>query len=159
MQFKRVVISFLLLPIYSLVLAHNLVPHCQEFSSVDVVTHQEKENHHHHAHHQHSLDEVISSDHEHIWHQGHYDEGVYDLLECFLSEIEHCGVEHGYPLNTSDSSLKKLAKSKVIVVLFALLLDLGQNKITTNYGTNVNAIFSPPPLEHSPHRGPPLFTC
>ncbi len=162
MQFKKTIISLLLLLTYSLGFAHNLALHCQEVSHLGLSVHQEEENHHHHKHHQHSPDENINSDHEHILHEDHYDESLYDLVLCFLNEIEHpaeeCNVQHYLPAKTNNVSKKDLAKVKLIVILFSISIDVRKSEIATDYAPNIRDTFSSPPLEQAPYRGPPSFT-
>jgi hypothetical protein len=156
MQIGKIVISFLLLLTYSLGFAHNLIPHCQKFYSVESNSHQEKEKEKHHH-------EDLSSDHEHIQHEGHYDEDLYDLLVCFLNEMEHpandCNVEHCFPARTNDASSKVFAKAKFITALLTVIAHVDESEQTSDYGSDSDAIYLSPPIDDSPHRGPPSLSC
>jgi hypothetical protein len=163
MRFGRIVISSLLLLTYSFGFTHNLVPHFQELNEGNFSTPHEKGHVHHHKHHQHIPNEDISSDHEHIFHEGHFDKGVYDLVLCFLNEMEHsgneCHIQHFFPVRIKDNQTEDLAKAKLLVEWFSAFADFYQRGSTIDFGPNVSATLTSPPLEQSPHRGPPSLTC
>ncbi|MCK5369947.1 MAG: hypothetical protein KAQ62_15410 [Cyclobacteriaceae bacterium] len=157
MNFGKAVISFLLLLTYSFGFAHNLIPHYQELDPHNYIS-----TINHHQHHQHVLEEKISSDHKHISHDNHFDEGLFDLLVCFFSETEHplsgCEIQHHLPPETIDVSTKKLSKGNFVAILFAIILKAKQSEQNFICKTDSKAIYLSPLLEDSPYRGPPSIS-
>ena len=154
MQFYKIIISLLLLLTYSFGFAHNLVPHCSDFST---------ENHNNtHNHHSHTSGEEQNAEHNHITHNNHFDEGVYDYLVCLVHETEtpesECSVEHCFTMNANDNSLKKLDKLQAII-LFAVFQPIVQDEAIESYFDNTEISYLSPPIEDSPHRGPPVLSC
>jgi len=148
MQFARGLISILLLLTYSLEFAHNLVPHCHEHHALALAGIQEKACTHNHD--QHRVDNQDT-------------QGFFSILKSFLGEMEasalDCSIEHCFSINSKSSSADKISKIKLLVLLFPNLLEIIQEDVATHYDTSVNLAFSSPPLEHTPLRGPPSFTC
>jgi hypothetical protein len=157
MKIIKSIISVSVLLTYSLGFAHTLVPHCQELISGEYQT-----SHHHHKHHQHQPGEEKNPNHEHILHENYFDAGVYDLILCILSETEHpsneCNVDHYIPVNGNDN-LKELTKAKLLAVLFTLFQFPEQSDTLSDYIGEDVAIYQSPPLDNSPSRGPPYFSC
>ncbi len=152
-------ISLFLLLTYTFGFAHNLIPHCQELAT------GEKQNisHHHHEHHKHKPDVKPSYEHGHIVHEGHFDENIYDLIVCILSELEHpadnCHSSHYILASQNNDLTKQLSKVKIVAVLFSLLNFTNQRKPLSEYSCEVAVQYSYPPLDNSPNRGPPSFSC
>ena len=159
MQTKKAFISVLLLLTYSLGFAHNLVPHCEELT----IGEQQSSSHHHHEHHQHSSDEENALADQHISHNDHFDLGVYDLIACFLSEMEHpgndCHFENCFLLKTSDDLTKQFSKTKIVIILYSVLGLLDQNESLSEYNSEFAEQYLSPPLGNSPNRGPPSISC
>lgn len=69
---------------------HGLIPHGHE------------SNNHNHSHHEHDSENELG-DHDHVEHNNHFDENIYDLFLCVLSDLEHgeheCSVEHNTKTN------------------------------------------------------------
>lgn len=151
-------ISFFLLLTYTFGFAHNLIPHCQELA----IGEKQNISHHHHEHHQHQSEEETNPDHEHIPHEDHFDAGIYDLILCILSEAAHpsseCNVDLYFPINGNDS-IKELTKANLLGVLFTLFQFPEQSDTLSVYIGEGIALYLTPPLDNSPSRGPPYFSC
>ena len=158
MQFYKTIISLLLLLTYSLGFAHNLIPHCHNSESTEHIV--EHDGHHHS--HQHNTIEHSNSDHEHIAHKGHLDEGIYDYLVCLIHETEtpesECEIEHCFTVNVNDNNLK-LNKLQSTIVLFAIFQPIPKDETTQSYAGYDEIRYLSPPIEDSPHRGPPVISC
>ena len=101
MELKRVVISFFLIFSYTVGFAHSVIPHCDNLLNGNHI-HNTAEGHNH-QHHDHS--DFSHKDHEHITHGNHFDKGIYDLLICLFSDLEHgeseCNMQHNNPIEPS----------------------------------------------------------
>lgn len=159
MKIIKSVISVFLLLTYSLGFAHNLIPHCQELA----IGEQQNISHHHHEHHQHEPDVKLSSELDHIVHEGHFDENIYDLIACILSELEHpaddCHNSQYVPTKSNNDLTKQLSKVKIVAILFSVLGFTNQSKSPSEYSCEVAVQYSSPPLDNSPNRGPPSISC
>jgi hypothetical protein len=151
MNFLKPFISLLLLLTYSFGFAHNLVPHCTDFT-----------NENHTASHNHHTTEA-DDEHSHITHNDHFDEGFYDYLVCLVHETEtpesECSEEHCFTINNNPNFLKTANKLHTTIVLFAVFQPIVQNEPITYFSTDVEINYLSPPLEDPPHRGPPRFSC
>lgn len=151
MKIFKLAISLFLLLTYALGSAHGLIPHCQEMILGD-----SSASHHHHEHHQHTPEDNI--DHEHIVHKDHLDGGVFDFILCFLSDIEHpanhCSIEHFAPKKTIKN-FKTFSKDKLIDTFFAINNSNELSDIPNRNFIESTLSFLSPPLNNSPHRGPP----
>lgn len=159
MRFRKVIISLFLFLTYSIGFAHNLVPHCTvDFENSNIAT---KDSHHHHNHHEHNGED--EADHDHIVHEDHLDSGYLDLVICLLEDVEHgdeeCGQEHCFTLSSNNLSLKNFSKIQMIYVVFGLLQESFIHDQREYFNIEYSHIILSPPLEKSPHRGPPVFTC
>lgn len=155
MKYLKIFISFFLLTIYTFGFAHSFLPHCQD------VLHKETTNsHHHHEHHEHINESDNNIEHEHILHQGHYDEDLYDLIICFINDMEH-PVEDCHFDNYVSAKTNKLFKEKV--KLLAILISIVQPNYLIEKSQEhtfiANDFYSSPPIGDSPLRGPPSFSC
>lgn len=155
MQLSKIVISLILLLTYSFGFAHNLVPHCNDSG---------EENHNHtpsHNHHQHAEGEELDSDHSDITHNDHFDEGITDFITCLVNESEspeeECSVEHCFTFSINNFSLKDISKIQTTIVLFAVFQPIVQDESIAYSSTDVEINYLSPPLEDSPHRGPPFI--
>jgi len=150
----KTIISLLLLLTYSVGFAHNLVPHCADFDT------EAHDNEHHHEHH--SDAEEHGNEHDHVSHNNHLDENVFDYLVCLIHETEtpdsDCSAEHCFVLN-NPTTFKKINKAQVAIVLFAIFQPIVHNETIVHYSTGIEINYLSPPLEKSPHRGPPSFSC
>ncbi|PCJ23903.1 MAG: hypothetical protein COA97_10715 [Flavobacteriales bacterium] len=153
MQLSKILISLLLLLTYSFGFAHNLVPHCGE-----IIPHEAHAPSH--EHHQHSEGEKQLTKHSHVTHNNHFDEGVYDYLVCLVNETDdsdtECSIEHCFTFSSNNFSLKKINKIQTAIVLFAVFQPTVQNESIAYSSTDLEINYLSPPLEDSPHRGPPI---
>ena len=161
MEFKRIVISCLLLVTYTLGFAHSLIPHCEAGDTEhQIAAHEGSNSHHHHEHHQHAPEDNV--DHEHIIHNGHLDGGLYDFIVCLLSDAQHprndCNLQHYLPAITNDKIDTKISKTRLVATLFALCCIIIQNEELPSFSSEL-ANYLSPHIEHTPYRGPPSFSC
>jgi len=155
MNFHKLIISIILLLTYSFGFAHNLVPHCNDSG---------EENHNHapsHNHHYHAEGEAIDAEHSDIAHDDHFDEGINDFITCLVNESEtpeeECSIEHCFIINSNSFSLKDINKIQVAIVLFTVTQPIVQNEPIAYSSTDLEINYLSPPLEDSPHRGPPFI--
>ena len=99
MHLKRVFISIILIFSYTVGFAHSIIPHCDNlFNGSHIHNISEEHNHNH-------LTNESHEDHEHITHGNHFDEGIYDLIICLFSDLDHgaseCNMQHNTPLESS----------------------------------------------------------
>ena len=160
MQVIRSVISLFLLLVYSISFAHDLIPHCHFDKMSEHIVAEQGESHHHHEHHTHEADE--ETDHEHITHQNHLDDGLLDYVICLLSELEHPSEyahRHYAPVISNDNFLKGLDKPKFVAILFTVFTAPEIDMLPSRYATELAFTYHSPPLLNSPHRGPPSISC
>ncbi len=161
MYFGKMFISCFLLLTYSFGFSHALIPH-QEKKDVYSQNIILQENEHHHQHHDHVKNEDTSNDHKHIQHENHFDESLYDLIACFLCELEHtsntCEIQHYIPVRTIEEANHNFAKTKLATLLLAIIVGVEQIEPISKYDNNSKNNYLSPPLENSPHRGPPSLT-
>ena len=155
MNYHKLIITILLLLTYSFGFAHNLVPHCNDFTEE---SHDHSSNHNHHFH---SEGEELHDDHIDIAHDDHFDGGLFDFITCLVHESElpedECSIEHCFIINSNSFSLKDINKIQVAIVLFTVTQPIVQNEPITYSSTDLEINYLPPPLEDSPHRGPPFI--
>ena len=160
---SRTVITCFLLFTYSLGFAHNLIPHCETSNVKHQVAAHHESSHHHHEHHEHSSEDEKGIDHEHILHNGHLDGDIYDFIVCFLSEMEHptkdCNLEHFLLANSNDKVNTQLVKAKFVAVLFTVLCLVAQDEALPKSQSEFATVYLSPPIDDSPHRGPPSLSC
>lgn len=155
MQISRIVISCFLLFTSSLGFAHYLIPHC-EAGNIEhkIATHHEN-------HHQHTPGDNL--DHGHVVHNDHLDGGIYDLIVCFLSEMEHstedCNLKYYLLAKTNDKINTQLTITKLIAVLFTICCIAEQNETVSAFSGEATAIYLSPPIDNAPNRGPPSISC
>ena len=153
---KKIIISIILLLTYSLGFAHNFIPHHHD---AETEIHEHSHENDGHKHHHHASEEKSHEGHEHISHGDHYDEGLYDLLICFLHDANHHEDEcdnHFYiapkPNNTLSNKSQQL---KLVATLFALTTEVELPELTTYFEANPTTFYQPHSIEDSPLRGPP----
>ena len=156
-RFNKALLSCLLVLTYSIGFTHNLVPHCSgEVEHVDVST----ESVHHHDHHEHNQNDA--SDHEHIVHKNHLDLNYLDLVLCLLEDVEqdasHCGQEHCFVLYSKILSLKDLPSTQLTYILCSFIQSTDVIDLQSQYDLGICYCYQSPPIEKSPHRGPPFTT-
>lgn len=152
----------LLLLTYSFGFTHNLIPHCNDLVKE---SHSHTSNHNHasnHNHHFHAEGDQLHDEHIDIAHHDHYDGGLLDFITCLVHESElpeeECSVEHCFTINPSTSSLK-INKIQTAIILFAVFQPIAQDEADFLSTSDVEIKYLSPPLEDSPHRGPPFFSC
>lgn len=155
LRLKKAIISCLLVLTYSIGFTHNLVPHCSgEIDHVDVLS----EDVHHHNHHEHN--DKDASDHNHVVHNNHFDSNYVDLVICLLEDVgqeaEHCGQEHCFVISSKVLSLKNLPSTQLTYVLYSLFQNITELESPSHYDVEICCNYLSPPLERSPHRGPPF---
>ncbi len=150
MQFSKVAISLLLLLTYSFGSAHNLIPHNQEL---------DLQNHIPATHHHYSLNDKNSSNHDLILHQSHFDESLFDLVVCFISETDHpvkkCIIQHYMLTETNDVFPRDPVKANIACLLLMVFTEFSIKKSISVGNTNSGFTHLSPLLKSSPHRGPP----
>jgi hypothetical protein len=154
MKIEKLIISLLLLLTYSVGFTHNLVPHC-----CDTPPHENRTTTHHH----HSATDEQIAEHDHVTHNDHFDEGIYDYIICLVNEADNsetkCSVEHCFTINSNVFSLKKMNTLQTAVVLFAVVSIPVEDAPISNFLKKEELAYASPPIENSPHRGPPTFSC
>ncbi|MCB0410726.1 MAG: hypothetical protein KDD29_10940, partial [Flavobacteriales bacterium] len=103
MQIIRSSISFLLLLVYSISFAHDLIPHCHFSEATEQIAAENGEQHPHLENHKHAKIEDLDDDD--ILHQNHLDDSLFDFLVCIFSELDHpSGLAHHHFLTKDDNS-------------------------------------------------------
>jgi hypothetical protein len=156
---KKIIISFLLLLTYSLGFAHNFIPH-QHNSETETHSHAHDDKH---EHHHHNKTTKLELDHEHISHGNHFDEGLYDLLVCFLHDTDFhtddCNNHYFIPTKTnntaSDRSLQLFA---IVNTLFATTFESEESPSIDFIELDATSKYRSPSIENSPLRGPPVLS-
>tara|TARA_R110002072_G_scaffold238038_3_gene395446 strand:+ start:3443 stop:3901 length:459 start_codon:yes stop_codon:yes gene_type:complete len=152
MQFGRIIISFFLIFSYSFGFAHSLVPHCSDSSPVEI-NHQHK--------HQSELNNSHEK-HEHIVHANHFDEGIYDLLICLMSDSHNgtsdCCTQH---VSSNTSSLSAVLSNNDIAKLvssFVAIFGIAENNEKTHFSELSDVIYTSPEVNAHSLRGPPSIS-
>lgn len=159
MNFKRIIISLLLLLTYSLGFAHNFIPH-QHDSETETHDHAHDDKHEHHHHNGISK---LAVDHEHISHGNHFDEGFYDLLVCFLHDADFhsddCNNHYFIPTKTNNtSSERSLQLFAIVNTLFATTLETEEASSLNFLDAYLTSNYRSLSLVDSPLRGPPVLS-
>ncbi len=151
-------ISFVLLMVYTIGLVQGITPRCNHYSVVEHVSNSGDE--HHHKHHDHGQNEP--ADHAHVEHNGHLDDGAFDLLICVLEDIAHSESNnddcHCVPTITNRTASDWTAKLRLLVVIvpFAILPEISIK--TTYIFSPSRVMLSSPLLSDLPQRGPPSIS-
>jgi len=157
MKLKKIIISFFLLFVYSISFAHSLSYHEHGFYSEHQFEFRNvKSSDHQHEHHTHSLKEELKTDH--INHNNHCDDGIFDLITCVLSDLTNhnhndCHLEH-QPNNDTNRVSNQDNLSDIVDV-----------KLVLRYRYSIQYLVSDqlisglqcPLIEGAPLRGPPIF--
>lgn len=153
---KKIIISIILLLTYSLGFAHNFIPH-QHDSQTETHSHAHEDDHEHHPH-----NSVVDSDHEHISHGDHFDEGLYDLLVCFLHDADFhnddCNNHYFISTKSNNSLTNKSQQLALVATLLALTIEFDQPRSTTNIVVDQATSYRSPSIADSPLRGPPVLS-
>lgn len=161
MEFRKAVISIILICAYSIGFAHNLIPHNHDHEiSTDHMSSHAQKHEHPHGHHQHSTSD--HHNHKHIAHENHFDHGLFDLVICLLSEIEHDSADNNdcyyIPAQANNFSAKSLTKVKYASVHFIVFAELDDADNPNACNPEIYTAYLSPPLSSSPHRGPPIIS-
>ena len=160
MRIKNITISFFLLFVYSFGFAHSIMPHQHSFYAEhqpELVS--ESKDHHNHEHH---VCEVPNE--SCIDHNDHCDDGLLDLIACFLSDFDSqhqdCDIEIN--VNSNDKRLdnrssnftSKFGHSNFIIFIGPSIFSIDEK---INFNVQFLIDYSSPPIQDSPHRGPPFL--
>ena len=152
----------ILLLTYSLGFAHNIIPHSHDSETEHhEENHEHEGHHHHHHHHHHSTSKQLTANHEHITHGNHFDEGLYDLLICFLHEAhqeDECENQHYIPANTNRIIINKLQVNKLVATLFSITLESEMSELISENQIDSETSYLSPSVEDTPLRGPPSIS-
>lgn len=152
---KKIIISIILLLTYSLGFAHNIIPH-QHDSETGFHNHDHTEEHHNHDH-------SSDSDPEHISHGNHFDEGLYDLIVCFLHETdfhkENCNTEFFIAAKTNRFLTKKNQQQKLVATHFVSTIKIKPATSLFNVANNPISFYRFQLEDNLPLRGPPAKKC
>ncbi len=157
---KKLILSIFLLFTYSLGFAHSFIPHVHTSESQNH-EHVHEENGHAHHHH-HSLEQV-NQDHEHISHGDHFDNGFYEVLICFLHDVnphkDECSHPYFIPGKSNNTSSNKSQQQKLVATRLISPLKVEQTEVIDRLAANARICYSSPSLEDSHLRGPPTPQC
>ena len=150
-------ISILLLLIYSLGFSHNIIPH-QHGVEIEIHEHSHEKNEH--SHHHHNSAKKIKTEHQHVAHGNHFDESLYDLLICFLHEShqdDDCVTQYYISAKTNRTNINKLQVNKFITILFSIILE-NEDRLATGYQIYSNIDYHSQAIEVTSPRGPPKIS-
>jgi len=156
-------VAFLLFLSYLIGFSHYLIPHCENAHETDTVHDSQQNGIHLHQHH---IEEGLvdkDQEHDHFQHSDHFDEGIYDFLVCFLSEVEHPDTESGLDSFIVESSGHPLSNTyKDQLLSLAFYAEIKQYMFIPEIESKDSFtpdIYPSPHLLFSPNKGPPYFTC
>ena len=155
-QFKKTIISLVLILSYTVGFAHNFIPHCSDVHTGE--NHSKVE--HNHEHHSHDGHDSLEKDHSHVEHGDHFDEGLIDYLVCLFDGVKHhdhsCDAQCAPQNNALKCSLEKSTPiNQAITVEFsAPYFEKQSSAISTNMELNLTQV----DLNSSSGRAPP-YTC
>lgn len=157
MELKKTILSIILLATYTLGLAFNTTAVCQDLAIGETEISQ-----HHHDHHEHIETESITSDHEHLVHEDHLDEGWYDFIVCFLSDLEH-SQDKCHTIQTSQFLFKRGNSindvSKIVAAISFFFYGISIEEESDEYGEYYVNNYSSPCIHNISDRGPPIYSC
>ncbi len=152
---KRKCHILILVLVYLIGLAHNLVPHVDAFPLDNDVPHL-------HEHHTHTGKSQPAGHSRDIAHADHYDSGLYDLLLCFLNESEHSGGD----CHSAHERITKAGEQYGELICAPAIVPKSHFAISQFVPQLPQATFQSPVKQYLPplataisHRGPPLFSC
>ena len=160
MKIKKVIISLCLLFAYTVGVSHNIIPHCHHNEGlVEPVSRNSSNHNHQHNHHQHTTDNV--TDHEHVAHNGHFDEGLIDFIFCLFTESDHPDFSNIHYFIPAPSG--KYSKNLVLKIKFPASIPgtiTNKSEFETHFTFNSESTIFPlsPPLLNTSYRGPPSYS-
>jgi hypothetical protein len=157
MQRIKFILSFLLLISIFGGMVHNVSPYCLNGDNV----YFQLDNNHKHEHPDHEINK--ETNHKHVQHDNHLDEGYFDLLVCVLNDVEipsdDCDFNCFVLWNHKESQFDKNKLKLLVYAIASAFTEINVENTIQNISNKNNDIYTTPSLEHSPHRGPPIFSC
>lgn len=151
--------SLLLLLVYSVGIAHGAIPHTHFADELEVPVYEHGMEHgSHHQHHHHNADD--SGDHTHVQHEGHFDNGLMDMLICILSESDHTDIAELFLFaegNEASLDEAKLQLAAVLVSFVTTNLEETSSK-TVVYTPWVDGSYNCFHVSAASRRGPPFIS-
>jgi hypothetical protein len=143
---KQSIISLFFLFVYTIGFSHGVIPHGHESSN------------HSHEHYEHDSENELES-HHHVSHNDHFDESIYDLVLCLLSDLEHqdheCSIEYNTKINYRGSINKNTFEIVAISNYNRFnILQFVVQSIENNFKVNVPISWCI--VTSQSRRGPPL---
>ena len=155
-EIKFILSLFLLISILGEIVL-NVSPYCLRGDKVLV----RLDNNHEHEHHDHEINK--ETDHKHVQHNNHLDDGYFELLVCLLNDIEipsdKCDLNCFVLWNQRENKFDKNNLKLFISVIISAFTEINVENTIQNISIQNDYIYPPPTLEHSPLRGPPIFSC
>ena len=165
MQWFKTTISLMLLFSYTVVYAHNAIPH-EHGDGVHL--------HQHEPAGPHCVEAITEDEHDHLhdtgqehthhkdlMHKDHVDHGFVDYMICAFSEAEHpdTDTEHHPCIQPQLERVAQQLRPQVVATLVAIaaITVPDDETVSPRYGPEVAVIYAAPPLYASPHRGPPTL--
>ncbi len=157
-------ISIIFLIIYLIGYGHSLIPHCETNCDGTEDIHKHSHEHQHYDH-----NDLAVTEHNHVSHGDHFDEGWMDYVVCLFNDLEHhgtgCHTEHIVSQeNVQFKNSSKQDEDYDQTSGFSIFLNyplIGQKITTTS-----NLVNGPPMRFDSqaylftlPQRGPPFYSC
>jgi len=162
MNFEKAVISIFILLSYSVGIAHNFIPHCEDNHPQEIELGHENNPHFAHNHFDKNDNSSIEHEgHDHLSHKDHFDESITDLLECVLLEIEHpldnC-VSQAHIGQRALLAESDLSVDLVVTILLNVLIDtVNFEKDTFKTDSYIEPVYCRNFSITSPLRGPPTI--
>ena len=165
MRIKRLVISWIFVFTYLFGFAHYFIPHCDASSLDHQLTAQNEVPHHHHEHHHHHhhASDEKDVDHVDIFHNDHFDTGLFDYLLCFFIDAEHsaedCNLQNYQVAKANSKIVTKLSTANFVVLLFFDTNRAELDEQVPAFSFYQFTDYHSPLLLSSPDRGPPFISC
>lgn len=156
MRSLKPILSVFLLLTYLVGIGHEFLPHSHADEAGTKETHNEHG--HLHGHHYHAEGDVV--DHTHLAHQDHFDDGLFDLLICILSETDHSDEDVHYvlPIEVNQARNKDLNKAKLVAVLVSFIPFIELSTQTESCSGFIKDGLVLAYQTASPLRGPPVIS-
>lgn len=145
---------------YSISFAHSFTLHEHGFNTEHQHEPIEVNNTSHgHVHHSHS--EKLNIDTDHINHNNHCDDGVFDLITCLLSDLTHHQHDDCEFENQTNNEYKRLTNSNnhKLASPFKIFSNqcIAYNLKLKALFYQLNIDYLSPLIDESPLRGPPVY--
>jgi hypothetical protein len=156
-MYKRVAISFFLLLTYSLGFANNFIPHNHNNDKGSHVISHKKNGHQHHHH-----NSTTKHSHTHQNTSENNNTGdFYNLLLWLMHDAhQHDDSEEQCYLSNKTSRIldNKIQANNLFAVRFSVFAETERSKLITNYIMKSEGVHLEPPIDSTPHRGPPSIS-